>query len=474
MPTDMQAEIASEAKSTSKAEPRHEEAKATAAKHSSKPLPRRSLWTSFVDRVKEAFHEPEFALRDQRTGQRLMTRREMIGSTALLVSIGTLDAYHLRNIINALDSKSAREPKPKDYDPTPQEIKAVKDFIKLTEKPDGVWSPQEAETAKKYDLTLYDFRTIPEHCKKIFDDYRDYDHGRKEDLLDFDTYFDTAKEVLALYGVNLVLGEPGKEYECGGRPLTKEEKERPETKESILKLINSFFDQPVELVKQTGLKKVGLIQIAQAGGYAETYGTKDTYYVDPTQKRDDNPFDHEIYHLYDVNKGGNYFAIDEGFNNLNPSGFNYTDSGKKPKSTKYLSYMDDYIKTFDYLSSYAHANNPSLGSNGPEISATLQKQLDSAAAHVAVVDNYSFNHIVEDKANLGSILFNPGAYSFALDERKPILREKFIFLLARLYHDNPNLVKYFLEVRNQVKPYTSFSLPTHGSLNEDDFVTLYP
>src|SRR5439155_22258346 len=67
----------------------------------------------------------------------------------------------------------------------------------------------------------------------------------------------------------------------------------------------------------------------------------------------------------------------------------------------------------------------------------IQKELDDKAAHVATESDYGLTNIVEDKAEIASHLLNPFLISGMLDRKKPILRRKALFLLARFYHNNP-------------------------------------
>lgn len=429
--------------------------------HPPKQLARRSLWSGIFDRVKNVISDKDEApLIDQKTGEKLMTRREMIATTTIAASGTYIASRHLSTLLESLLDQRP-ETLPRDIDPTPEEIAAVEAILEKY-KDKGINEPERnIEAAKKHNLTLYNDSNIGEAGKKIFDNFhnfRDYKnpqhYGDESQLLSFAEYFEAVRDILKeKYGIDLTLGDDTREYSYGGKPLKPEELETVQSRVSILNLLRSVFDQPVELIKITGLKKISLIKMTEAAGYAEINGSNDTYFADPTLEAEAGLFDHELYHLYDANKCGNQFGIDNGFNNLNPPGWQYTDN-KLPKPEGYIS--DEEYRKFGWDLIMGQLKDFADLKNNPQ---KKQEIIDEKAHHVATPSEYGFTHIVEEKADLGKILFNPNNYASALDSRKPILRKKFIFLLARLYHDNPKLVEYFIEV----------SLKGKSGVTYDDF-----
>lgn len=71
------------------------------------------------------------------------------------------------------------------------------------------------------------------------------------------------------------------------------------------------------------------------------------------------------------------------------------------------------------------------------------------AARVVVSSDYSFTNVAEDKAELGSNILDSFLISGVLDRKMPILRRKALFLLARLYHDNPAFVQFYAAVSDR-------------------------
>ena len=127
---------------------------------------------------------------------------------------------------------------------------------------------------------------------------------------------------------------------------------------------------------------------------------------------------------------------DQAFANINPPDWKY----KKSKPAKYLTNEDynNFVQNIvaqatDGIGEFASGVDP----------ARLQAVVDAKATQVVSMRDYGLSGIAEDKADFASILFQPQFYASVVDIRKPLIRKKFIFLLARLYRDNPSLVKYF-------------------------------
>lgn len=450
MPTDQQAE-------NPVGEQRDKKARQTPAKPL---LPRRALWTNLANRAREAFKDEDFSPVDSRTGERLMTRREMIATTTLATTSAYVVSRHIGKVLDALET-FIDERRPRDIDPTPEELAAVEAILEQSKNSNQyLGSPGRMEAARKHNLTLYNESNAGEAYNRLLNNYRNFRSGRSPDMGDesklftFSEYFETAKDILKeKYNIDLVLGDDSHEYSYGGRSLKPEELETVQSKMSILNLLNSVFDQPLELMKLTGLKKISLIKMTEALGYADVGGANDTYFADPTIEAEPGLFDHELYHLYDYKKcGPAQFAQDTGFNAQNPHGFYYTNRGERPLPTNYISDAHYSNLAHNYLADI-RSDDPARMPDPEEInSESIQAKFDEWAERVVGIDDYNFAHIVEDKANIGKALLDPYMYRLCLDRRKPHLRRKFIYLLARFYRDNSDIVRYFADVAGKQEP----------------------
>jgi hypothetical protein len=67
--------------------------------------------------------------------------------------------------------------------------------------------------------------------------------------------------------------------------------------------------------------------------------------------------------------------------------------------------------------------------------------MDAVQSQVDVVDDYSDTNVMEDKANVGRAIDLPNETVSMLDLKQPIIRKKFITLLARMYERTPEVVQ---------------------------------
>jgi hypothetical protein len=63
--------------------------------------------------------------------------------------------------------------------------------------------------------------------------------------------------------------------------------------------------------------------------------------------------------------------------------------------------------------------------------------------------NLPFGNVVEDKAEVGKNIAFPDFYGDMLDPAMPVLRYKFLTLMTRLYHLDPNVVRYLATLGNR-------------------------
>jgi hypothetical protein len=203
----------------------------------------------------------------------------------------------------------------------------------------------------------------------------------------------------------------------------------------MLGLIQSIGLQPVEVIQEWGLKKVSIIKIAEAGGYSDG----DTFYADPSQIGFKG-FTHELYHGKDaLDCGKEGMSRDEGFNALNPTDTIYTDRGEYISQEVYMEFLLEKQKELE--------GARKIGDEARI--ATIKEQIAREAAKVAVFSEYGFKNIVEDKAEFGKEILGMDRYPEMLDPKTPRIRQKFLFLLARVFHDNPKIVQYLADITSR-------------------------
>jgi hypothetical protein len=251
-----------------------------------------------------------------------------------------------------------------------------------------------------------------------------------------------AQEFLKRYDISLSFADPQQYRFLEASSLDQQTLESKKAKQGILDLITEIGDVPVEMIKEMGVKKIDMtkIGIEKTGGYANVHAG-DTFVFDPT-KRLGTGFLHEGYHLYDVNHADEYSMYDDPiFKSLNPSDENiYSESGQTP---------DNYISDSENLSFELNTQNDLFTAkqqNDEQEVSRIQKELDKKAGQVVVPTNYAFTNVGEDKAEIARHIMG-GLLDRVLARKSPILRRKAVFLLARLYHDNPAFVQFLVDTR---------------------------
>ncbi len=291
-------------------------------------------------------------------------------------------------------------------------------------------SETRAIAAERHGLTIYNYR---EYMQTLDDDL--YSDGGPK--LPFSTYLDTAKAFLALYDVDLTVDMEAEDKETIEK-VDPTVLESDTVKQSMTVLIRTFGEMPVELVKYIGLKKIRLVTIEEdkVAGFVEPVGEAGEYFVDPSRAITANVFAHELYHVLDVRLCGPAdMRVDDGFTDINPADI-YNDRGN------YISELDSID---DGLNLYTDLQ---LADNEAE-TAAVQAQIDELKSRVVTPSEYGFTSPVEDKAEVGASLFDPFAYVRFLRTSSPVLRDKSLFLLARMYHDEPKLVRYFADISHR-------------------------
>lgn len=299
-------------------------------------------------------------------------------------------------------------------------------------------------TAEKLGLTVYDYRTE-------FNDLAQNIYGKTPEAIPTSEYLDLATGFLKRYGVDLVVDPTKKQratmiFPDNVRPFTKQEILSAEGNDSLAikrelyGFISSIGEMPVELVKDAGLKRLVLVHIKKIGnvdaaGYADIdEETPDTIYADPSKPLN-VLIPHEMTHLWDAEECGPIgMSNDTQFNALNPTPTLYTDH------TGFTDLMSSYTQTSSLLGDIQepHTNSEK---------AAIQSQIDSIDKTVVVVEDYSFTDIAEDKATIGQDLFDPFGVRILIDSNNtPVLQAKAELLAARVYEEDPAVLKYLATV----------------------------
>lgn len=303
-----------------------------------------------------------------------------------------------------------------------------------------------AYAAKVLGLTTHDY--LP-YSRKLSDDIyletEDTQNDTEPDRLSFSEYFDQAQEFAKKYGIELILDEPY-DFEYDGHVPTAIQLDTPEAKFSMLNFIQSIGVLPVELIKQANLKKVRLMYSDDPhniGGYAETR-TGDTYVVNVKFSLEQTVFNHELYHLIDLQACGANLVGDQEFRELNGTEKVYTDDGYGLDQTTSL---DDTSRFYDENST--EMSNAYQGDD-KETYCRLSREAHELASQSLGSSDYGLTNPAEDKAEIMKGVFN------TLQEGDPIPRKvntviykKAMFLLGRLYKLNPSLVKFFAVVNGR-------------------------
>lgn len=293
------------------------------------------------------------------------------------------------------------------------------------------YSESSVAIAKKHGLTTYDTQPIVDHL------YRDFERGNPAK---FDAYFATAKEFLERYGVELVLGQEGKEGNYEIAKLDEKQLETPESKIAMAMLIQDFGRLPVEFVKSTGLQQIKLVNFSAADGLAGLAVEENKmFYLDPTVNLEQVSL-HELTHIWDAQQCGESSEAmdnDPAYKALNPG-----DIYSKPT---------EFFSIFSYVDAKYRMRMADLN-NDQHIVRQMRSELDQMSGKIVVMEDYGFKNVVEDKATVGEQVFTPSAYDYI--NGKPILENKMKLLLGRIYNDGKvgrNTVKYLVDISRPSK-----------------------
>lgn len=347
--------------------------------------------------------------------------------------------------LNVPEYKSEREL----YDPTHEEIATVE---KLFDKPGSLsvertkdMSPEEIahaytkakiKIAKKHGLTMDDYHPL---YRELFSDAH-----KEVPQYDFQTYLTNLQKFLQQGGIQITPGTDNKQSSNNEQPLDKQTREQALVKRSLVTLIPTIGELPVELIHTLGIKKIVLVKTGEEeAGHADLF-EKGTVYIDPT-RGSGRIYTHEAYHAHELSRTSYGEATqDTNFRDFNPVQI-YTkeDAVSENRDGKYIS-DEEYSQFEDQVT--AELNTAKINGETKTVQ-RIENDLTQKATNVVTATNFGFNNIAEDKAEIGSLLLDSSMIGRLLDRKKPILRKKTLFLLARLYHKNPNIVTFLADVR---------------------------
>lgn len=220
---------------------------------------------------------------------------------------------------------------------------------------------------------------------------------------------------------------------------TKKELEDPDTKVAVASIASEISIIPEEYVRQVGLKHILLVTKGDGfAAYAETSDPHDTVVVSVDKAGGLGLMGHEFMHLVDTTQCGSADAAenDRAFESVNGN-VPYDSEleaiiGKRALLPRPLSYEDVSFEqpTMD------------LG-DGASLSCEDASTIERA---MKVYSQYSYTSVVEDKAEIGKNLFSRWGYQTIMSEYMPALRQKALILLARMYKQNPNVVRYYAAI----------------------------
>ncbi|MDN5275875.1 MAG: hypothetical protein JWN33_524 [Candidatus Saccharibacteria bacterium] len=309
---------------------------------------------------------------------------------------------------------------------------SVDDYLKAQKE-------KKKSVANELGLTVYDYRS--EMADLSVDLYAD------TSVISAETYFEHSEEFLSRYGVSIVFSSA----EVSNTELAVPTSSKPysyeslvsenslETKRVLYSLISSVGDLPVELVQAMGLQRIILTDTVSsdvAGFVVPDQLENNTVYID-YKTGSGTVLVHEMFHLWDHQQCGPIGAMrDEQYDEINPP----------PAEGKFNFYADTQgyygdDEAFKLKNDQGLMTDIQFASTEAE-KAEIQSKIDEIDSRVAAANEYGLTNIVEDKASLGQDLIGNWNRWTVESSESPILQEKAVLLMARLYEQSPELVEY--------------------------------
>lgn len=266
----------------------------------------------------------------------------------------------------------------------------------------------------------------------------------------FADYAHFTQGILAQAGITLHIGPSALEAASAQTP-TAAELETTAAKEHILTLGLLFANQSFQEDKLARLRQIDVTAHAQVDAahpnslLGSASSDKGVVQYDITNSKSgsqsEDVMGHELFHLRDAGICGSGVAAlnDPYYASLNKHTVYRISIPANKDAT--ISEPPTFEGTKDaygnLLNQYTYRYNEGDKKGAEEI----RQEADNLLKPIEVMDDYSFTSIVEDKANVGRWLDNPPDYNMMLDPRIPIIRKKFLTLLARIYERAPAVIK---------------------------------
>lgn len=293
------------------------------------------------------------------------------------------------------------------------------------------------QVAQRDGLIIFDGRQMAQNLVNA-----DEESGR---TLSYKVYLAAAQEFMAHYGVEVTLADEHT-YLQYGRPLTEEELNSPNVKSTLVNLMLSYSNIPVQYVRLAGLRHIVLAgHMAEKGVAAYTYmdSAHDTNYFDALLGIEGSTFGHELGHDFDAAMCGAGADRDHAYRALNGGSDNlYTG---ETFSDKTLSLEDEERAHIIAIETAQHIVN--YGGDAQQACQIL-KDDDATARGVLSVSRYHPTPS-EAKAEAFAKIFDPTSLVEPLDPRYPELRAQLELLFARMDAMDPGLVDYMFRVSHR-------------------------
>ncbi len=289
-------------------------------------------------------------------------------------------------------------------------------------------------------------------------DYMAYDKELREDgynpegrQIPFSTYIDSANQFSKLFGIEISVSNdefPFTYLNEGERAPTEIELEGVNAKNNITKLMENLGITPEELFKLAGLKQVVLTYIPEFadGSMVHAYVPLDNpgvYVVNVNGYLERRTYAHELYHMVDnqqCDDDPNLMYTDPAYHKLS-DGIIYENEGADVSK----------VVTVESISNWYSAN-PGLTEAWRNKDAKTYCKYEAIAKQMQqdaqAVSYYSLKNAAEEKAETFGDMMDTQLQEggVLIEDAYPTIKEKSIYLMARLYSRVPRVAEFFIKV----------------------------
>jgi len=247
-----------------------------------------------------------------------------------------------------------------------------------------------------------------------------------------------SRQYMDQFGVQLQIGNPGGELDGLGNPTKQELQDNLTDDLSVVTW--STQSAPVQYMHLSGLKKIIFMDNPKSDLKYE-YINRHTVVWNINGEAAQSTMDSVVYTGIDMRECGVHSRGDPGYTALNPDNI----YGPAPNHNGLLAVDRIYRAPTPFDNQLGKAVNKAFDEGNDKLYCNLIEAYDYIVnPRTVVYDPEGFESATADKIALGRILDWPAnGYSEILDPRMPVVRAKALFLLARLYQLDPNIVKYF-------------------------------